>query len=159
MKYYIFVLVFFVSFTNCDTNTGSNSSNPSSGENVAVLGDKIDKIDIANTNGLQQWTIYKGDDLIEEGEVLNGEKYGNWLELNGKLDGKKIKYSLNKIVMDENYVDGQLNGKRLLYYDDGTIQEEGNFINGKRDGVQRWFDQEGEVKIEFSYKNGEKIEA
>lgn len=197
MKYCLLTFSLICFFLHCNSpanDSGSSVNSSESGtQSFKLLGDKVDKNDFGN--GLQQWIVYKNDVLIEEGEVLNNQKTGTWLEFhpngfiktstsyykdakNGtyllfsnrgalqerhyykdnKLDGKKIKYTLSKIVLDEDYENGQLNGKRILYYDDGTIQEEGNFKDGKRHGNQKWYDQEGEVSIEYDYKNGEKIE-
>jgi len=43
-----------------------------------------------------------------------------------------------------------------LYYEDGTIQEDGYFKNGERHGLQQWYNEEGELTIEYEYSDGEK---
>ena len=104
---------------------------------------------------------YKLDtnDLIFEGEYLNGKRNGKGKEyhsngklefeaeyLNGERNGKVTKYDSNgKLIFEGEYLDGKRNGKGKEYYDDGKLKFEGEYLNG-----ERW-NGEGE---EY-YKNGE----
>jgi len=78
---------------------------------------------------------------------------------NDLLHGPKETYGNNaKPTMSSNYVNGQLEGKVVKYYEDGkTLKEESNYKNGKMDGSSKYYDQEGNVKLEYMYKNGKMV--
>lgn len=105
-----------------------------------------------------------------QGGIFNGPYYlysGNGeMELaanyvNGKLDGDYTKYKFGYPVELAFYIDGNLHGKRTLYYTDKDlytkIQKIENYNMGKYDGSVSWYNPEGEMTMEYIYKNGEQI--
>jgi antitoxin component YwqK of YwqJK toxin-antitoxin module len=81
----------------------------------------------------------------------------------GKMDGKafigKWNYYHNKtnaLMSIENYNDnGQLQGEKLVYYENGQLAEKSNFVNGKQEGLSTWYSETGVVLKEFLYENDE----
>lgn len=85
--------------------------------------------------------------VISEGQ-MDGRKYiGTW---------KFYQKNSNKLLILENYnKNGELNGERNVYYENGKIAEKSNYLNGALDGLYSWFSEKG-VKIkELTYVNGE----
>ncbi|MFH6773043.1 toxin-antitoxin system YwqK family antitoxin [Gaetbulibacter aestuarii] len=99
-------------------------------------------------NNISDVTFYtsKGK-VISEGQ-MDGKKYiGTW---------KFYQKNSNKLLILENYNDnGDLNGERNVYYENGQIAEKSNYLNGQLEGLYSWFSEKG-VKIkELNYTNGE----
>ncbi|WP_053991821.1 toxin-antitoxin system YwqK family antitoxin [Mangrovimonas sp. TPBH4] len=85
--------------------------------------------------------------LISEGK-MNGKLYmGKWVYYHNKT---------NAIMSTETYNNqGNLDGEKLVYYDNGQIAERVNYVNGKIQGVSRWYSETGVVLKEFHYVNDE----
>lgn len=83
--------------------------------------------------------------LISEGK-MNGKLYmGKWVYYHNKS---------NAIMTTETYNDqGNLEGEKLVYYDNGQVAERVNYVNGKIEGVSRWYSEKGVVLKEFHYEN------
>jgi len=86
-----------------------------------------------------------------------------------------------KIISEENYLKGKLEGKSVTYYNDGKVAEisffknglksgvnkkfsnleilieEVTFENGKENGLAKYFDLEGNLKEKGIYKDGRRI--
>ena len=62
------------------------------------------------------------DNLLFEGEFLNGER-------NGK--GKEY-YNHGNLIFEGEYLNGLKNGKGKEYYDNGNLIFEGEYLNGKK---------------------------
>ena len=118
---------------------------------------------INEPNGLAKEYNSFTDDLIFEGDYLNGKRHGKGKEYfqnkliyegdyaNGKKNGKIKRYNDGKIVFDGVY----LNDQKLvgIYYDKkGAKIHEINNIYGKG----REYDDNGNLKFEGEYLNGEK---
>jgi antitoxin component YwqK of YwqJK toxin-antitoxin module len=85
--------------------------------------------------------------VISEGE-MNGKRYiGKWIYYHKNSSVKMI---------EENYNDkGQLEGERLVYYNNGAIAETAHYKSGKLEGESKWYS-EAKVLLRHSvYKNGE----
>ena len=80
-------------------------------------------------------------------------------EMNGKLHVGKWNYyhnNSNVIMTRETYDnEGRLQGKRIVYYDNGLLAEEVNYEEGSIEGVSKWYSLKGVVLKEFVYKNNE----
>ena len=75
---------------------------------------------------------------------------------NGQLEGKRVIYRFGGIKSSvEHFHNGKPEGAKTVYYDNGFKQEESFFKNGKREGVTKWYNQSEQVIIENTYKNGE----
>jgi antitoxin component YwqK of YwqJK toxin-antitoxin module len=83
---------------------------------------------------------------VSEGKLVNKLYEGEW---------KYYHEDSNLIMTSENYVKGQLNGLRKVYYPNGKIAEETHYKNGKREGDYKKYAENGIVLEESIYKNGE----
>jgi len=166
--------------TVAPVNIGDYETTPIPGVEGLVHAIKKNGVDRTMEEGMMlngqkhgAWLIY--DDVKQTiTEIMNyhnGKKSGmhikpNFARLaeksyyaNDTLHGVKETYgSSAKPISSSNYVNGQLEGKVVKYYDDGTtLKEESNYKNGKLDGVAKYYDQEGNVKLEYTYKNGKMV--
>lgn len=91
------------------------------------------------------------------GNMTLAAKYSNG-QLHGEYEEYKFGYPLKKA----NYVEGNLDGEVLLYFEDkdnyGTLQQKMEYKNGKKHGVHQYFNDKEEVVLEYRYKNGERLE-
>ena len=85
--------------------------------------------------------------LISEGK-MNGQLFiGKWTYYHNKT---------NAVMSMENYNEnGNLNGEKLVYYENGQIAEKSNYVNGKQEGLSIWYSEIGVVLKEFQYENDE----
>ena len=84
------------------------------------------------------------DEIIYEGEYLNGRK-------NGK--GKEY-YDNSVLKFEGGYLNNKRNGKGKEYYDNGVLKFEGEYLNGKRNGKGKEYYHDGNLKFEVEYING-----
>ncbi len=91
--------------------------------------------------------------LSSRGKVISEGK------MNGKLHvGEWMYYhnNSNKIMTRETYDnEGRLQGKRIVYYENGQLAEEVNYEEGSIEGVSKWYSLKGTVLKEFVYENNE----
>ena len=81
----------------------------------------------------------------------------------GQMDGKIYigvwKYyqkNSNKLLTLENYdLDGELDGDRFVYYENGQIAKKQFYSHGKLEGPSFWYTDKNVVLKEFHYVNGE----
>ena len=82
----------------------------------------------------------------------------------GKMDGKKFVgkwtyYHKNsdKVMIEEHYNDqGLLNGKRLVFYENGNIAEDTTYKNGKLNGEAKWYTKVKQFIRTVMYIDGER---
>ena len=79
--------------------------------------DKNGKIIYELINGNGKSREYKNNQLIFEGEYING-----------KRDGKGREYNNDKLIFEGTYLNGKRNGHGIEY----SIKFEGEYLNGKR---------------------------
>jgi len=104
--------------------------------------------------------------ILEEGEVLNGQKSGTWVSY---YEDEKIKSITNyvggvpsgiHIAMNERgqlteqafYDNGVLHGKKTTYQSGSRIDQEWNYKMGKMEGVYKQFNKSGKLQKEINYK-------
>lgn len=64
----------------------------------------------------------------------------------GRLDGKSIMYYDNGIIFyEQNYSEGELNGYERFYYKNGQLKQEGKFFQSKATGVFKLYNDSGEL--------------
>ena len=74
---------------------------------------------------------------------------------NGRLNGMEVSYSkANKPQSKIHYKDGVNDGKKMLYYDNGKMQEDSQYKDGKKTGMSKWFDQNNKLIAIYNYKDG-----
>lgn len=103
---------------------------------------------------------YKNGQLDGElaAEFSDGSvKIENYIQ--GVIVGKSILYSdksRTKILSSTEYQNGVENGKHITYFEDGTIKEEGNYSNGKKTGL--WVEYDRDCFLDkFIYLRGNYI--
>lgn len=85
--------------------------------------------------------------LISEGKMNGKDFIGKWMYYHNKI---------NAVMSTETYNDkGELDGEKLVYYENGQIAEKSNFVNGKQEGLSTWYSENGVVLKEFLYENDE----
>ena len=71
------------------------------------------------------------------------------------FDGQIKFYNINsnKLVVKANYTKGKLEGERLTYFDNGSIQTRENYVNDRLNGFTSFYDSSGELvsKQNFYY--------
>ena len=76
---------------------------------------------------------------------------------NGKLTGKRIVYYPDsKIAEEANYSNGLKNGSYKKYSETGIVLEESNFKNDKYDGKAVYRDPQGNIAAEGNYTSDKK---
>ncbi|TWO32501.1 toxin-antitoxin system YwqK family antitoxin [Seonamhaeicola sediminis] len=85
--------------------------------------------------------------IISEGK-MNGKKFiGKWEYYHDDSD---------KLMTVEHYdVNGNLHGKRFVFYDNGQIAESSNYQFGKLEGEAKWYSLKNVILKHFIYENGE----
>lgn len=80
----------------------------------------------------------------------------------GKMDGKKYvgewKYYQNRndnlLTLEHYNNNGNLEGKRFVYYKNGQVAEKQLYKKGKLDGISVWYTENNSVLKTFTYVNG-----
>jgi len=86
----------------------------------------------------------KSGKKISEGKMKERSKEGEWLYYH--KDGKSI-------MTKEVYRLDKLEGKRLVYFENGQKAQETSYINGLRQGQDIHYNEKGTVLKEFVYEN------
>ncbi len=111
------------------------------------------------------------NEIIEEGDFLDGHRHGPWLEYYVK--SRFIKSSINyykgskqgpaltmnehgKVMVKANYYQGKLDGQKLVYNNLIKITEDSNYKNGKLDGRRLLYYEDGNIKEDANYKDGQR---
>ncbi|MGR7812039.1 toxin-antitoxin system YwqK family antitoxin [Lacinutrix undariae] len=80
-------------------------------------------------------------------------------QMNGKLYAGTWTYYHRKsaaVMSTESYNNqGELEGEKLVFYDNGQVAERLNYVNGKIEGVSTWYSEKGIALKIFTYKNNE----
>ena len=94
------------------------------------------------------YTIFYDDlkNKVSEGNVVNRIYEGVW---------KYYHRNSKEVMTIENYKNGELNGKRIVFYKDGKVAEEAIYQKGKRNGIYKKISGNGIVLEEANYQNGE----
>ena len=88
---------------------------------------------------------YNHDELIFEGEYLNGER-----------NGKGKEYFYGELIFEGEYMDGKRNGLGKEYYINNKIKFEGEYKNGKINGKGKEYDYFGRLIFEGEYINNKR---
>lgn len=90
--------------------------------------------------------FYSGKFKVSEGMVVNKKYHGEW----------RYFHKESTVLMTlENYVDGNLEGVRKVYYKDGSLAEETYYKKGLKDGPCKLFNQAGKLIEDSNYLKGE----
>ncbi|MEW5677318.1 hypothetical protein ABGT15_13465 [Flavobacterium enshiense] len=102
--------------------------------------------DFSANDGSHYTTFYNQNGFkVSEGRVIGKDTY----------DGAWKYYHLDspKIMTEEKYVKGKLQGIRKVFYNSDKIAEETNYANGKKEGLYKKYAENGIVLEEATYKN------
>ena len=104
--------------------------------------------------------------IIFDGEYLNGKKWnGKLYDIDGNLvcelkEGKGLLRMYNEdnaLKSEEEFLNGEINGKMREYNDKGQLIFEGEYLDGKRNGQAKEYDNKGRIKFECEYLYDHKI--
>jgi len=84
--------------------------------------------------------------IISQGTTVNKLNDGVWTFFH---EGSK------EIRMTENYVKGELNGAKKIFYKSNILAEESDFKDGLKTGIYKIYTEKGLVIEESNFKNGE----
>jgi antitoxin component YwqK of YwqJK toxin-antitoxin module len=110
--------------------------------------------------------------VVSEGE-MDGKTYiGEWkyyqktnkklltlenYDENGNLDGDRFVYYENgQIAEKQHYKHGKLDGNSIWYTEDNVVLKEYTYVNGLLDGPAKFYNSKGELLVGGSYKKDEK---
>ena len=120
-----------------------------------------------------------GDDkqLMAHGIFYNQKKDSVWTHFNflgtlsfketyknDVLHGKKTVYYIpaspedkrNRILQEQHFENGELNGPVREFFPDGVLKKEGNYRNGRPDGLVKHYRPDGTLDYEERWKNRQK---
>jgi antitoxin component YwqK of YwqJK toxin-antitoxin module len=101
-----------------------------------------------NPNDRSAYTIFydQKKNKVSEGKVINRLYEGQW----------KYYHKSSTVIMTlENYINGNLEGLRSVFYPSGKIAEEINYKNGLKEGSYKRYTESGILIEESNYKNNE----
>ena len=86
----------------------------------------------------------------------NGKTAAEEYYLESKLNGKRVLYRENgRVAYVGQYEKGIKNGAEKLFYASGAVQSESEFINGKLNGNQIYYYENGTISELFKFSKGE----
>lgn len=124
----------------------------------------------SNNKAHVQFFTKKGK-LVSEGEMIGKNKIGEWVYyqkksknimtrefyIDGKLDGFRKTYYINKKVTQEtHYKNGLKNGEENYYSLEGVLLKKLQNVNDQLHGKAFYYDADGGLIIDGNYKNGKK---
>lgn len=116
-----------------------------------------------------KWMTYFRDGKPESEITYKNDEYDGEVRLytrrgissatmykNGKKHGlhRKYNYETGKLLEEEHYTDGVVNGICRRYHENGKIYEEYTAVNGEPDGPYKRYDHNGKLVKEGVFKNG-----
>lgn len=112
--------------------------------------------DLERKDGL--WTK-KGEKTAFSGEFIetyeNGETKGTGNFLNGQLEGLRIQYFENGNKRTEKYYKASYpHGIAKEFYENGTLKQMGEFVDNKENGIWTIYYETGEKHVESTLVNG-----
>lgn len=111
----------------------------------------------------------KNGEFTSQGKYLDRQKTGSWIYKKGdrllteevysggRLEGKALRYYANgKVAEIRTWREGVLSGSWQVFYDNGQLKFETVFVNGKLEGPLKAYDYSGKLTVEGEYKNNRK---
>jgi antitoxin component YwqK of YwqJK toxin-antitoxin module len=94
-------------------------------------------------NGLSL-KFYRDSTIAERLTYLNDIKQGEWIKY----------YPSAAICLKANYLDGKLNGKFEVWFENGAIEVSGQYKNDSREGTWIIYEDDGSIKYKLEYLSG-----
>lgn len=85
--------------------------------------------------------------VVSEGQMDGRAYVGAWKYYQKRSDAL--------LIIEHYNANGNLDGERLVYYENGQIAEKQFYNDGKLDGESFWYSESGVVLKQFIYKDGE----
>lgn len=100
-------------------------------------------------NDIAEVTFFTSDGkVVSKGKMDKKQFIGKWLYYHKNS---------NQLMIEEHYNDvGLLEGKRIVYYENGNVAEDTNYKNDKLNGVAKWFTKAKQNIRTITYLNGER---
>ena len=99
---------------------------------------------------------YNNDnEIIFEGEYLDGKKWNGTFYPSGGVI-KNGKGTIKQYDFQVDYINGEINGKIVTYWNEDIIKCELTYINGKINGKVKTYYSNGQLETEIEYINSEK---
>lgn len=130
---------------------GSPSSNTAPAAPAQAGTGSLEGFNISEISGTNLSTAVRTDDsnnILEEGNTLNGKKEGAWMTYYSSNRDK------GKIKTLTNYHNGVKNGIDLTFAKNGTIETKSTFANGNLNGAYAKFKSSRKLE-EATYSNGQ----
>jgi antitoxin component YwqK of YwqJK toxin-antitoxin module len=106
-------------------------------------------------NYLRNHFIKLSSDGITNGKWLNGKPSFDISKKDGKLNGKLIMYDEDgKKVVSFSYKDSILSGESIIWYKNGEVYSKSDFINGNLEGKSSEYLLHGQKNSETNYRDG-----
>ena len=142
------------------------SGNSSDGKPVEIEGYEVTRI--SGTSIDRVIKKHETGSVEEQGYLLDGYKYGQWVTFNpkdgkitsisnyskGNLDGLYLKFSnREQIDMKANYKNNQLHGPyaEMTF---GRLAKQANYLDGQLDGLYKEYYNNGKLLKEIEFKTG-----
>jgi antitoxin component YwqK of YwqJK toxin-antitoxin module len=108
------------------------------------------------------WILIPGQTTInynEEEKLFDTKKVDGVRKLHykGEIYSGKVEYyykGTEQLRQINEFEDGDLDGNRKRYYEDGQLREENNYKIGEKDGNQKDYFEDGKLKFNLNYKMG-----
>lgn len=118
---------------------------------------KIPSVNVMeNKNGV--WYLAKHDQPYSGPFInyyLSGDKYGEGMFKDGKLDGRRRMYYDNgNLKLDRIYTNGLENGLWKMYYPNGKLKQQATFVKGKIVGDSYSYYSTGRLKMKATFVDG-----
>jgi len=157
MKYLFVAFIVLVGCSQTETTAPVTSELPP----------EIVLLDYDEETGLRRGVLKSGETVLEEGDVLKGQRHGTWLTyypdgkiqtitsyLNGKKQGPEIQIDNSGYITTKSpYVQGNLHGE-FKGYTRGRITDRRNYAGGKLHGLKQRYYPSGTIMEESYYVNG-----
>lgn len=104
----------------------------------------IKKVFYEDVNYEEVTFYYDGGQKRSEGKMIGKKRDGLWKYYN----------TAGKIILEENYIDGNLNGVQNVYFKTGQLTEIRNYSNNKLHGIVTRFSQHGDTLHTLTYSKG-----
>lgn len=165
MKTKKFGILFLILILTLSCNETENNN-----ENWAVYPPGAEVEEYKDIPGLAKVTLYDSKGiLVGEGDYLNGQRHGTWVEYEpytkvvrimdtyykGKLHGVSLRINRDgKLTAKRSYYQDQLHGSTLIFENNKVIEEK-NYTYGVLEGVSIKYYENGNKMEEANFVNGE----
>jgi antitoxin component YwqK of YwqJK toxin-antitoxin module len=99
------------------------------------------------TDSISDVVFYASNKKIISQGKMNGKRFiGRWVFYHKNSD---------QIMTIEHYnAEGLLDGKKSIFFENGSLAEESYYVNGELDGIYKWYAKDGTLLKSSQYKKG-----